>query len=88
MTTIFGRVREDGLVAAATRIDAPIYPVNGWTVDGEFYPLSESDWVAAQRRDGADVKPALDLERSTRYEHAAGIVLTRTDADSIGIEIE
>lgn len=60
----FGRINADGNVdvlhvadgAAATRLDASVYPV------------------------GSDV--------SARYEHASGIVLTRADADKLGIEIE
>ena len=59
----FGRINQDGNVdvlhidgAAATRLDASVYPV------------------------GSDV--------SARYEHPAGIVLTRADADKLGIEIE
>lgn len=62
--TFFGRLDDNGNVvvlhvedgAAATRLDASVYPVNS------------------------------DL--SARYEHAAGIVLTRADALRIGIKIE
>lgn len=60
----FGRINDAGNVdvlhvedgAAATRLDAGVYPV------------------------GSDV--------SARYEHPAGIVLSRADADKLGIEIE
>lgn len=44
------------------------------------------DGVAATRLD-ANVYP-IGSDLSARYEHAAGIVLSRNDAERLGIEIE
>ena len=54
--------------------------------DGNIDILYASDGAPVTRID-ADVYP-VESTLSARYEHPRGIVLTREDAESLGIEIE
>lgn len=54
--------------------------------DGNVSVLHTEDGAQATRLD-ASVYP-VGSEQSARYEHAEGIVLSKADADKLGIEIE
>lgn len=54
--------------------------------DGDIAVLYREDGVAVTRLDVDGVYP-VDSDLGTRYEHAGGIVLTRADAERIGLEI-
>ncbi len=95
MTSIFGRRRPDGLVnvletdgSIATRLDASLYCVEGWTVEGEFFRLGDYDLARAACDAGQTPVACTETEKSTRYEHPEGVVLTQEDAAAIGLTIE
>ena len=54
--------------------------------DGNILVLYETDGLAVTRID-ANVY-SVGSELSARYEHPGGIVLSRADADTLGIDIE
>lgn len=54
--------------------------------DGNVDVLHVEDGSAATRLDASVYPVGSDV--SARYEHPAGIVLTRADANRLGIEIE
>lgn len=56
--------------------------------NGDVAVLYASDGSPVTRMDAALYPAGSDGSKSTRYEWPDGIVLTRQDAESIGLEIE
>ena len=57
------------------------------TDDGNVAVLRLEDGAPATRLAAASVWP-VGSSTSVRFEHPQGIVLSRTDADALGIEVE
>lgn len=56
--------------------------------DGGVEVLHVEDGTAATRMDCSLYTVDSDGSKSVRYEHTDGIVITREDAEKIGLEIE
>lgn len=73
----FGRLDESGNVAVLHVEDG----LPATRLDASVYPV-------LYREDDDGNTTTRTSQLSARYEHAAGIILTRGDADRLGIEIE
>ncbi len=55
---------------------------------GDVAVLHEADGAAATRLDVSLYAIGSDGSKSVRYEHPEGVVISRADAERIGLEIE